>query len=50
MQLNNAGASFFSPWFERSAEEIDLTMNVNLKGTFYCISEFLKAAKSLEIP
>ena len=49
MQVNNAGASIFSPWFERSAEEIDLTMNVNLKGTFYCISEFLKAAKSQDI-
>ena len=44
MQVNNAGASIFSPWYERSQEELDLTIDVNLKGTFYCISELLKAA------
>ena len=46
MQVNNAGASVFTPWFERSSAEISLTMDVNLKGTLFCIREFLELAKA----
>jgi NAD(P)-dependent dehydrogenase (short-subunit alcohol dehydrogenase family) len=41
-QINNAGLSVFEPWSERSEEEIDLVMDVNLKGTFNCLQVYLK--------
>lgn len=40
--INNAGASVFSPWFERTEEEFDLVTNVNLKGTFNCLKIFIQ--------
>lgn len=41
-QINNAGLSVFEPWNERSEEDFDLVMDVNLKGTFNCLQVFLK--------
>ena len=38
--VNNAGVSIFEPWFDRNEEDFDLVMDVNLKGTFYCMKEF----------
>jgi len=40
--INNAGASVFSPWFDRTEEEFDLVTNVNLKGTFNCMKIFIQ--------
>lgn len=40
--INNAGISIFSPWYERSLDEFDSVMNVNLKGAFLCMKEFFK--------
>tara|TARA_B100000989_G_scaffold151108_1_gene112675 strand:- start:13303 stop:14097 length:795 start_codon:yes stop_codon:yes gene_type:complete len=39
--VNNAGVSVFEPFMERSEESIDFVMDVNLKGTLFCIQEFL---------
>lgn len=38
----NAGVGVFEPFFERKEESIDWVMDVNLKGTFFCIREFIK--------
>lgn len=40
--VNNAGVSVFEPFLERSEEAFDWVMDVNLKGTFFCIQEYLK--------
>ena len=40
--INNAGVSIFTPWNNRSEEELDLVIDVNLKGTFNCMKTFLK--------
>ena len=40
--INNAGVSIFTPWNDRSDEELDLVTDVNLKGTFNCMKIFLK--------
>lgn len=40
--INNAGVSVFEPFMERTEESIDLVMDVNLKGTIFCIQEYLK--------
>lgn len=37
----NAGVSVFEPFLERSEESIDWVMDVNLKGTLFCIQAFL---------
>ena len=39
--INNAGVSIFTPWNDRSDEELDLVTDVNLKGTFNCMKIFL---------
>ena len=44
----NAGVSVFEPFMERKESSIDLVMNVNLKGTIFCIQEFLKQANKNE--
>ncbi len=47
--INNAGVSVFEPFLERTEESFDWVMNVNLKGTFFCIQEYLKLKqKNLE--
>ena len=41
----NAGVSVFEPYLERPEESIDRVMDVNIKGTLFCIQEFLKYRK-----
>jgi len=43
--INNAGVSCFEPFEERPEESFDWVMDVNLKGTFHGIRQFVKAAK-----
>jgi len=46
--VNNAGVSTFEPFEERPEKSFDWVMDVNLKGTFFCIQTYinlLKAAK-----
>ncbi len=40
--INNAGVSVFEPYLDRPESSIDLVMNVNLKGTLFCIQEFIR--------
>jgi NAD(P)-dependent dehydrogenase (short-subunit alcohol dehydrogenase family) len=49
MQVNNAGHSVFTPWFERTPDEIASTLDTNIKGTITCIIEFLKVAKKAKV-
>lgn len=39
--VNNAGVSVFEPFEERKEEGIDYVMDVNLKGTFFCIQAYV---------
>ena len=39
--VNNAGVSVFEPFMERSEDSFDWVMDVNLKGTYWCIREFI---------
>ena len=39
--INNAGVSTFAPFEVREESEIDRVMDVNLKGTFFCIQTFV---------
>lgn len=39
--VNNAGVSTFEPFEERPEEKIDYVMDVNLKGTFWCIQSYV---------
>ena len=41
-QINNAAVSVFDHWGERTDEDFDFVMAVNLKGTFHCIRTFLQ--------
>lgn len=34
--INNAGTARFKPLWELTTEEFDLSLNVNLRGTFFC--------------
>ena len=43
--VNNAGVSCFEPFEERPEESFNWVMDVNLKGTFLCIQEYVKLAK-----
>ena len=40
--INNAGVSTFEPFEDRPEEKIDWVMDVNIKGTFFCIQSFIK--------
>tara|TARA_B100001964_G_C14096259_1_gene537159 strand:- start:157 stop:963 length:807 start_codon:yes stop_codon:yes gene_type:complete len=40
--INNAGIAVFKPFIKRTEQEIDDVVNVNIKGTIFCIQEFLK--------
>lgn len=44
--VNNAGASIFTPFMQRTEEELDLVLGVNIKGTFWFIKEFCKFKKN----
>jgi NAD(P)-dependent dehydrogenase (short-subunit alcohol dehydrogenase family) len=39
--INNAGVSTFEPFEIRSEENFDWVMDVNLKGAFFCIQEYI---------
>jgi NAD(P)-dependent dehydrogenase (short-subunit alcohol dehydrogenase family) len=39
--INNAGVSVFTQFWDRSNEELDYVIDVNLKGTIFCIKEYL---------
>ena len=45
--VNNAGVSCFEPYLERPEESIDWVMDVNIKGTLFCIQEFIKHRKEV---
>ncbi|MBT6051889.1 MAG: SDR family oxidoreductase [Candidatus Scalindua sp.] len=42
--INNAGVSCFEPFEDRPEESFDWVMDVNLKGTFFCIQAYAKYA------
>tara|TARA_B100000315_G_C14589961_1_gene595226 strand:+ start:4250 stop:5017 length:768 start_codon:yes stop_codon:yes gene_type:complete len=46
--INNAGVSVFTPFEERLEDHFDWVMDVNLKGTFFCIQEYARLAKDNE--
>jgi gluconate 5-dehydrogenase len=48
--INNAGVSTFEPFEERLEEKIDWVMDVNLKGTFFCIKSFVSICDKYKIP
>lgn len=39
--INNAGVSTFEPFEKRTEETFDWVMDVNLKGTFFCIQSYM---------
>ncbi|MFN8308909.1 MAG: SDR family oxidoreductase [Chitinophagales bacterium] len=39
--INNAGVSTFDPFEKREESEIDRVMDINIKGTFFCIQAFV---------
>jgi len=41
--INNAGTGRFKPVWELTTEEFDLSLNVNLRGTFFCSRAALRA-------
>lgn len=45
--IANAGVSVFEPYLERPELSIDLVMDVNLKGTLFCIQKFIKHRKKV---
>jgi len=47
--INNAGVSTFEPFEERPEEKIDWVMDVNLKGTFFCIKSYVNLCDKYEI-
>jgi NAD(P)-dependent dehydrogenase (short-subunit alcohol dehydrogenase family) len=40
--INNAAKAIFDPFEKRNTKDLDDVINVNLKGTFYCINSFSK--------
>ena len=43
--VSNAGVSVFEPYLERTEESVDFVMDVNIKGTQFCMQEFVKYRK-----
>lgn len=39
--INNAGVSVFEPFEGREEQSLDIVMDVNLKGTFFCIQAYV---------
>ncbi len=39
--INNAGVNTFEPFAQRSEENFDWVMDVNIKGTFFCIQTYV---------
>ncbi|MFH1645320.1 MAG: SDR family NAD(P)-dependent oxidoreductase, partial [Candidatus Omnitrophota bacterium] len=46
--INNAGVSVFEPFEERDEESFDRVMDVNLKGTFFCIQKYFEFLKKYD--
>ena len=46
--INNAGTAAFEHFLDRKEEDIDLMMDVNLKGTFNCIKSFVNSETSIK--
>lgn len=46
--VNNAGVSTFEPFEERPEEKLDWVMDVNLKGTFFCIQTLVNSMDALK--
>lgn len=46
--VNNAGVSTFEPFLDRPEESFDWVMDVNLKGTFFCIQTFARLAREFK--
>ena len=46
--INNAGVSCFEPFEDRPEESFDWVMDVNLKGTFFCVQAFVNELKKIE--
>jgi 3-oxoacyl-[acyl-carrier protein] reductase len=44
--VNNAGVSIFEPFELRKSKDLDKVIDVNLKGTFFCIQNFIKQKKN----
>ena len=44
--INNAGVSVFEPFEDRTEENFEWVMNVNLKGTFNCIQKYVDSYDS----
>lgn len=44
--VNNAGVSIFTPYQDRSKEELDFVFDTNIKGSFYFIQEFIEFQKN----
>jgi len=49
IMVNNAGVSTFEPFEDRPEERFDWVMDVNLKGTFFCIQAFVNLCDKYEI-
>ncbi|MFC1809859.1 SDR family oxidoreductase, partial [Candidatus Omnitrophota bacterium] len=47
--INNAGVSVFEPFSERTEKSFDYVMNVNLKGTFWCIQQYVETFERDEL-
>jgi NAD(P)-dependent dehydrogenase (short-subunit alcohol dehydrogenase family) len=47
--INNAGVAFFDHYLDRTEEQIDFMMDVNLKGTFNCIRAFINKSSSASL-
>lgn len=46
--INNAGVSTFEPFEDRLEERFDWVMDVNLKGTFWCIQNYVSEFDKIE--
>jgi len=44
--INNAGVSCFEPFEDRPEDSFDWVMDVNLKGTFFCIQSYINCIKN----
>jgi NAD(P)-dependent dehydrogenase (short-subunit alcohol dehydrogenase family) len=47
--INNAGVSTFEPFEQRSEDKFDWVMDVNLKGTFFCIQSLVNNFDNLKL-
>jgi NAD(P)-dependent dehydrogenase (short-subunit alcohol dehydrogenase family) len=48
--INNAGVSTFEPFEQRTEEKIDWVMDVNIKGTLFCIQGLVNLVDKFKIP